>query len=63
MDAPAEELWKKNKSKCSIECITISVEKGVSMKIFIIKPKDLPKTPQSAYVYAHGGGAVFLNAE
>ena len=33
------------------------------MKIFVIKPLDLPKTPQAAYVYAHGGGAVFLSAE
>lgn len=63
LDAPNEALWKENKSKCSTECIEIKVEEGVSAKIFIIKPNDLPKAPQAAYVYAHGGGACFTKAE
>ena len=40
----------------------IETEPGVNIKIYQIKPKSLPKDGNAAYIYAHGGGAVFFSA-
>jgi len=33
------------------------------IKIWMIRPKNLPKENNAAYIYAHGGGAVTLSAD
>lgn len=40
----------------------IETEKGVMIKIYMIRPKSLPKENNAAYVYAHGGGACLFSA-
>jgi len=45
IDAANKALWKENKAKCSTIFFTIKVEEGVSIKIYVIKPLDLPETP------------------
>jgi len=39
----------------------IETEPGVMIKIQMIRPKDLPKEDNAAYMYAHGGGAVVFD--
>jgi len=39
------------------------VEKRTFIKVHVIKPRNIQRGNASAYIYAHGGGAVFLNAE
>lgn len=66
LDAGNESLFKENRDKCKIDCLSIEVEFGVEINIYMIKPKDLNPSPtnlQPAYIYAHGGGAVFLTAK
>ena len=40
----------------------IETEAGVMIKIYMIRPKSLPKDGNAAYIWAHGGGAVFFSA-
>ena len=56
-------VYQKAERQCTIKNFDLTVEKGVTIKVFVIKPNDLPKGEQPAYIYAHGGGAVFLDAQ
>jgi len=60
------ELNKENNEKnaplVDISDFEIETEPGVMIKILTIRPKSLPKENNAAYIYAHGGGAVFFSA-
>ena len=32
------------------------------VKVYVVRPKDLPKKNQAAMVYAHGGGCIMFSA-
>lgn len=48
---------------CNITDFDLEVEKGVTIKVFVIKPKSLQEKGNACEIHAHGGGAVLLNAE
>lgn len=58
-----KELHDKNASQCDITNFDFEVEPGVNIKVYVIRPKNLPKTGNPANIDAHGGGAVLLDAE
>jgi len=57
-----KETIEKNKPLCDLTDFEIETEPGVMMKIYMIRPKSLPKENNAAYIYAHGGGACLFNA-
>jgi len=58
-----KETAEKDLPQVDISDFEIEAEKGVMIKIWMIRPKNLPKENNSAYIYAHGGGAVMFSAE
>jgi len=48
-------------AKCDITDIDLPVE-GATIKMYCIRPKDLPKDGNACEVHAHGGGAVMCDA-
>lgn len=49
--------------KCDISDFDLEVEKGVTIKVFVIKPKGIAATDNAGYIYGHGGGGVMMTAE
>ena len=57
-----KETIEKNTPLVDISDFEIEAEPGVMIKIYMIRPKSLPKENNAAYIYAHGGGAVMFDA-
>jgi len=57
-----KENTEKNAPLVDLSDFEIETEPGVMIKILMIRPKSLPKENNAAYIYAHGGGAVFFSA-
>lgn len=51
------------KKQCTIYSFQLEVAKKIFIKVNVIKPKDVQRGNVAAYIYAHGGGAIFLNAD
>lgn len=57
-----KEFLDPKKALVNISEFEIDTEKGVQIKIFMIKPIDLPKDNNPAYIYAHGGAGIMFDA-
>ncbi len=49
-----KETFEKNAPLVDISDFEFEAEKGVMIKIWMIKPKSLPAENNAAYIYAHG---------
>jgi len=50
-------------AQCDISDFDLEVEEGLTIKVFVIRPKTLAKKDNACEIHAHGGGAVMLDAE
>lgn len=57
------DIKEKKNEVVTVEEIQVPIDDGKSMKLFVLKPKNLPDGPQPCMYYVHGGAALMLNAE
>ncbi len=57
-----KDYFDKKAAQCNITDFDLEVEKGVMIKVFVIRPKGLPEKGNACEIHAHGGGAVLLDA-
>jgi len=50
-------------TKCTLSDFDLEVAPNTIIKVFVIRPIDLPKNKNTCEIHAHGGGACLLNAE
>jgi acetyl esterase/lipase len=41
----------------------LDVEEGVTIKVWIVRPKNMEEEENAAFVFAHGGAGTMLSAE
>lgn len=55
--------YNQHMEQCEITDFDLEVGNGESIKVFVIRPKSLPKDGNACEIHAHGGGAVMMDAE
>lgn len=60
--SPAKEYYDDKLAQCELSEVDLKVKGNATIKMYVIRPKNLPKYGNACEIWAHGGGAIMLDA-